>query len=263
LDIIVNLGKTMNTASLNLSAREALESSLSFLGPFFKQHWLLAVIYVVLCTLPAFIIGEQDVSGISLDKKVELGLLTIVNMIPGFLFIYYSLREALLKLDPTHSISNKSLPMALWQIFCINILSAIIGVPLLFLFVVPGIWWSTKTNVSFANLLSTNDGPISSIKKSHELMNGRFWQCLGFIVAVSSTVVFITLIGCITIGFFLLIGGALNAFFHEGAGLNKAMMIFRMISPMLAVFTSVIFYYTQAWLYVYLQQETTVPVTTV
>ncbi len=253
----------MNTASLKLSVRDALESSLSFLGQFLKQHWLLAIIYVVLGTLPAFIIGDQDISDISFEKRAGLGIVAIVNVIPSLLLIYYSLRDALLKLDPSNSLPNKSLAFALWQIFCMNLLSAIIGVPLLLLLILPGVWWSTKSTVSFANLLSTNDGVIDSIRKSHQLMNERFWQCLGFLVGTSSTVILVTVIAGITIGFFLLIGGVLNAVFHEGAGFNRAMMIFRVMGPVLAVFTAVVFYYVQAWLYVYLKQDTPVPVTTV
>lgn len=253
----------MNTASLKLSVREALESSLSFSGQFFKQHWLLAVIYILLGALPAFIIGDQDVSDISLEKKIGLSLCAVFNLIPCFLLVYYSLRDSLLKLDPSNPKPNKSLAFALWQMFCMSLLSGIIVVPLLILLILPGIWWSTKCAVSFPNLLSTNDGVIESLRKSHQLMNERFWQCFGFLVATSSTVILVSVIVGITIGFFLLIGGLLNAVFHEGAGLNRAMMIFRILGPIFAVFTNVVFYYIQAWLYVYLKQDNAVPVTAV
>lgn len=253
----------MNTASLNLNAFQALESSLSFLGNFLKKYWLLAILYVAIGILPALIIGDQDASDLAIDKKIQLSIVAVANVIPGFLMIYYALRGALFKLDPSHQISNKSLAKSLWQIFCINIISVIIGIPLFILFIVPGIWWSTKATVSYAHLLSTNDGPIASVRKSHQLMNGKFWPCFGFILATSSAVIFVTMVAGVTIGFFLLIGGMLNMLFHEGAGFNRIMMIFRLIGPIFAVFSAVVFYYIQAWLYVYLKQENASQVTAV
>ena len=253
----------MNTAGLNLNAREALESSLSFLGHFLKQYWPLALLYVVIGIVPAFIIGDEDVSDLALEKRIQLGIITMVNIIPSMLMIYYAFRDALPKLDPSSQISNKSLAKAFWQIFCINIITAVVSVPLFILFILPGVWWSTKASVAFANLLSTNDGPIMSIRKSHQLMDGKFWTCFGFLVATSSAVILVTTIGGMTIAFFLLMGGMLNALFHEGAGLNRIMNIFRIMGPLIAVFSSVVFYYIQAWLYVYLKQDNAVSVTTV
>ncbi len=250
----------MNTASSNLSVQEALESSLSFLGHFLKQHWLLAIVYIGLSAVPAFIIGDQDVVDISFERKAGLAIFWVANFVPALLLIDYSLRDALFKLDPLHTLSNRSLASSLWLIFCMYIVSSVIGGLLTLLLILPGVWWSTKATVSFANLLSTNDGVFASIKKSHQLMNGRFWPCLWFLFATSSAIGIVAVIAGLTIVFFLLIGGMLNAVFHEGPGLNRALMLLRLISPIFAFFTGVVCYYIQVWLYVYLKKDTAVPI---
>jgi hypothetical protein len=252
----------MNNPGMKLSSREALEGSLSFLGQFLQKYWPLAVLYIVIGILPAFIIGDQDADVLSMSQKVELGAIGLANVIPSLLMIFYPLREALLKLDPNKQTTNKSIAKCVWQIFCINVISGVVGIPLLLLLVLPAIWWSTKSTLAYANLLSTSDGAITSIRKSHQLMNGKFWQCLGFLVATSSTVILVATVIGVTIGFFLLVGGLLNALFHEGAGFNKVFMMIRILGPIFAVFTSVVFYYFQAWLYVYLKQDDAVAVVT-
>jgi hypothetical protein len=245
----------MNNPGMKLSSREALEGSLSFLGQFVQKYWPLVVLYIVIGILPAFVIGDQDPESLSMSQKVQLGAIGLLNVIPSLLMIFYPLREALLKLDPNKQIANKSLAKGVWQIFCVNIISVVLGIPLLLLLILPGIWWSTKSTVALADLLSTNDGAIASIRKSHQLMNGKFWQCLGFLVATSSTVILVTTVIGVTIGFFLLVGGLLNVLFHEGASFNKVFMMIRILGPIFAVFTSIAFYYFQAWLYVYLKQD--------
>jgi hypothetical protein len=241
--------------NIKLSAREALGSSLSFLAEFIKKHWILVLIYFVLSVVPVFIIGDQEVTDISLSKRLIVGVIGLINVIPGLLMVYYPLREALLKLNPTGQISNKSIAKALWQIFCTAIISVIIGVPLLLLLLLPCIWWATKASVSYANLLSTEDGPIQSIRKSHELMNGRFWSSFGFLFSTMAAVFFVWVIAMMIIVFFLLIGGAFNAIFHEGAGFNKVLMIIRLLGPFFSVATTILFHYYQVWLYVYLKSQ--------
>lgn len=244
----------MDKVNLSLSIRQALERSLNFTGQFLKRHWLLSIIYIVIGVLPAFIIGDQDASELSISTRIQMGFVGLASIIPGLLIVYYGLTESLQNIEPGR-LSGKSLLKSLWQIVCLNILCVIVSVPLFVLFIIPGIWWSVKSSTSYARLLSSDDGPIASIRKSHELMNDKFWRSFGFMFGTSCIVFCCLGIAAGAIGFFVVVGGLVNAFVHEGAGFNKIMVILRLIGPAGTLLSAIILYYIQAWLYTCLKLE--------
>ncbi len=235
--------------------REALESSLSFLGDFLKEKWLLVALYVVVVSMSGFILNGDSVWELAIEKRMQLGLLSLVSFILALLVPYYGISMAVSKLDPAAKVFSKGLPKSLWQLFCISFLMGIIGTPLLILFIAPGIWWLIKSSVSSAHLLSTDYGPIGSIRKSHELMNNRFWQCFGFLFLVGLTVFFVNLIISGSIFLCLFMGGLLHSAFDADTGIHKLANVFQSISAAISVITAIIFYYVQAWLYVYLKNN--------
>ncbi len=246
----------MNTVVSKLSVRAALSGSISFLADFLKQHWLIVVLYVVVASAGGFVLKDTDyLWELPGEKLAQLSLLSIVSAFLAFLMPYYGISMAVGKLDPTAKAFSKGLWKSLWQLFCVSLLMAIIGTPLLILFLIPGIWWFIKSSVSCVNLLSTDDGPIASIKKSHELMNNRFWQCFGFLFLTGLIVFIVNMIITGSVGLCLFVGGLLHLAFDADTGINKIANVFRTIGAVISIFTAIIFYYIQAWLYVYLKNN--------
>ena len=213
--------------TLKLSVREALESCPSFLGNFFKEHWLLTMVYVTVAIAPAFVINDQDMSDLTFITRIQLAIFTLANLVPSLLIIYYVFRDSIVKIDPSVQLSNKSALISLWQIILMHILLVVIGVPLFIFFILPAAWWSVKSCLSFANLVSTSDGVIESIRKSHQLINERFWQCFGFLFTTSSVIFFAFALVGGTIAFFLIVGGILSGFSGQNGGISKFIMVFR------------------------------------
>ena len=172
---------------------------------------------------------------------------------------YYGLSMAVSKLDPSAKVFSRSLPKSLLLLFCVHFLLALVSIPLLLLFLLPGIWWLIKSSVSSVNLLSTDEGPIESIIKSHKLMNDRFWQCFAFLFGTG----FIIFVGIMiltgSIGLCFFFGGLLHSAFDADSGFTKVGAIFRTISAVISIFGTIMFYHINAYLYVYLKNNPTTP----
>ncbi len=249
----------MNTNGLTLSVRVALERSLSFATDFVKQYWVIVLLYVVAAAVGGFILQDTDPLDLSMVQRLQLVITGIFSIGLGMLMPYYGISMAISQLDPGVPVFKKSLPKALWQLFCVSLLMGFVATPLLILFIIPGIWWLIKSSVSIADLLSTEDGAIASIKSSHQLMNNRFWQCFGFLFFTGSIIGIVSLVLMGSIGLCLFIGGVFHSVSSLNANMHGVANVFRTIGSIISVFTTIIYYYLQAWLYVYLKNTKLTP----
>ena len=112
-----------------------------------------------------------------------------------------------------------------------------------------------KANVSCVNLLSSEDGVIASIRKSHQLMDNRFWQCFGFIFC---TGVFIFIAFAVSGG---LIGASsfLSGLFHSDP--HQGAKLYQLASGLGSIPSTILLYYYQTWQYVYLKKNPIVKAT--
>ena len=253
----------MNTVVSKLSVREALESSLPFAGDFIKRYWILAVLYSLVLAVPAFVLDKKAIMESIRASNFQLDSSTIVILIVTYvlaivcylLLAYFSYRAALAKLDPSTMAPNKAMPVVLFQIFCVGLVIGLVSIPLFILFILPAFWYLIKSTVSVANFLSTNDGIIASIRKSHELMNNRFWRSFGFLFLTALAIVVVQMIIQFSLGLCVGIGGLMHSASSLSSVPSKIEGVFQIIVGLITVFASIIYYYCHAWLYVYLKSN--------
>ncbi len=241
--------------SSELSASEALKGSLSFVKEFVSRHWLLVIVYSCLAVAPNLIFNSETQSLVAfLDWRFYLWAL--VFGVPSWLMIYFAIKMSLARLDPSLN-SNKSLLQSLWQIICLDVLRSVVFIILMTLFIIPGIWWLTKTSLCWAILLSTNSGPIQSIRKSHELINNKFWLCFKYWFIITIMTMFYINVPVIVL---LVIYAISMQVMGHGLNAQSFTHTFGLLSSVLGVFGHIIFLFCQTWLYLSLirHQSTTV-----
>ena len=243
----------MDTVASALNVFTALGKSLPFVAKFVKQHWIITVLYLLYGAIIAchFKNKTEPMEMVGVMFSPMFIPLWLFSFILGCLVVYYSVRTAVASLAPSLGLANKSALKCTWQIFCLVLIKIIAGLPLAVLLILPVFWWITKSAVSAANLVCTSDGPIESIKKSFKLTSGRFWQCFGYLAGVAFIIGIAFQIVATAISF------ALHASFMPDW--DVASIKFG-VGQTIAIFTSVIYCYCEAWLYVYLKAKSESPV---
>src|ERR1700735_2431802 len=106
----------MTTAVSKLSAREALESSLSFAGDFIKRYWALVAAYVLVIAIPSFWMSRESVLASIRENRFQfdpiiiatmLGMV-LIGMVLNLLTTYFIIRMALGKLAPSTALPDTS-----------------------------------------------------------------------------------------------------------------------------------------------------------
>jgi hypothetical protein len=264
----------MKPAASDLNIFHALKNSLFFCIDFPKKYWILSVLFAMVFVFNSLLshnlmiaIRNEISSSHHVDimavlkivfqatSSLQNFLLTIMALIVGFLMTYYAVRMAAGQSGLPAVSTSKSVLKSLWQLFCMQLALAIVAIPLYILFIIPGVWWSIKTSVSTTNLLCTNDGPIESIKRSFQLTDNRFWSSFGYLLGVSvlPAIVIGIVTTIITVSVMLPTAFSFHAQQSED---NLSTLVMNGLIHALSLFVQIIIgYFCQAWLYVYLKNQ--------